>query len=726
MSVERPTFSELWFRVAGIHARLRTVVQIGRQDFRGQLWYVVQDDTSNQYYRLSRPAYEFVARLDGTRTVADVWMACCTELGDEAITQPEVIQLLGNLYSANLLQADIPPDAAGLFKRYESRKRRELESRIANFLYLQVPLVDPNVFLERTVWLFGQLFTWWGGVLWALWLALGGYFAIGRAGELWQASGSVLDPNNLPLLYVTFTTVKILHELGHAMACKKFGQDEGKGGEVHAMGIMLMISVPYPYVDASSAWALRNKWHRIVVGAAGMIVELAIASLAAILWAKTAAGTTVHAIAYNVMWVSGVSTLLFNGNPLLRYDAYYMLSDFLEIPNLAMSGREYVVYLVHRWIWGVRTASTPVRSGLERFWLFVYFVASTGFRVVVAFGLFWVLANRWFVVGALLAASFVFAWTVKPLIALGRYLTSSPQLNHVRTRAALTSGIALALFVGAPLAIVTPEYTRLEGIAEPREIAVVHAHGGELVTARLETGTLATPDGAPLVEGVNEGLTADLERFRAALEALVARKRAAQEQRDTAVEQAIDEKIAAMHSKVAELERMISELVVRATFEGTWIAPQPELAPGAWVNRGQQLGVLARLDRIIVRAPADQQSAARILAHAKPRVEIRVRRRPDLFFTGTIEKIHPAGDKKLPSMALGYAVGGSTETEQGDRTGVMSKERTFQVVIKPDEGANLGLLSGQRVVVRFELARAPLARQWWDALMRMAQRRFNT
>lgn len=712
--------------MSGIHARLRTVVQIDRQDFRGQLWYVVQDDTSNQYYRLSRAAYEFVARLDGRRTVADVWMACCAELGDEAITQPEVIQLLGNLYSANLLQADIPPDAAGLFRRYETRKRRELESRIANFLYLQIPVFDPDVLLDRTVWLFGKLFTWWGGVLWALWLALGAYFAILRADELMQASGSVLDPGNLGLLYVTFTSVKILHELGHAMACKKFGQDEGKGGEVHAMGIMMMISVPYPYVDASSAWALRNKWHRIVVGAAGMIVELAVASLAAIVWAKTAAGTTVHAIAYNVMWVSGVSTLLFNGNPLLRYDAYYMLSDWLEIPNLAQSGREYVTYLVHRWVWGVRSASTPVKSRSERFWLFVYYWASTAFRVTVAIGLFWVLANRWFVVGALLAASFVFGWTVKPLIAFGRYVTSSPLLAPVRMRAVLTSVLALALIAGAPLAIVTPEYTRLEGIAEPRDIAVIHARGGEVVTARLETGQLVKPGDAPLIEGVNEGLEADRARFAAALDALFARKRAAQESRDTAVGQVIDEKIAAMKDKVAEVERMIGELTVRAPFEGTWVAPQPELAPGVWVHRGQQLGVVARLDRIIVRAPADQQSAARILAHARPRVEIRVRRRPDLFFTGTIEKIHPAGDKRLPSMALGYAVGGSTETEQGDRAGLTSKERTFQVVIRPDAGSDLGLLSGQRVVVRFELARAPLARQWWDALMRMAQARFNT
>ena len=726
MSVDRPTFSELWFRVASIRARLRTVVQVSRQDFRGDLWYVIQDDTSNQYYRLSRPAYEFMARLDGERTVSDVWMSCCDEQGDEVVTQPEVIQLLGNLYSANLLQADIPADAVGLFARYQSRKRRELTGMLANALFMQIPLVDPNVFLNKTLWLFGRLFTWYGAIGWLAAVLAGLYVAIGRVSELWDTSSAVLDPANLPILYLSFVAIKVIHELGHAVACKKFGVDEGKGGEVHAMGIMLMITMPVPYVDASSAWALRNKWHRIVVGAAGMIVELVVASACAIAWSRTAPGTAIHAITYNAMFIASVSTLLFNGNPLLRYDAYYMLSDFLEIPNLSTAGRDLVFHLIRKYVWGLSNEKSPVTSGTERAWLIVFFIASTLFRMSVAFGLFWVLANRWFAVGMLLAFSFVATYTVQPLFELARYLSSSGEIATVRLRATLTSVIALVALCGAPLAIVTPEYTRLEGIAEPRDITEIHAKTSEFLTAHLESGEPAVPGGAPLVQGTNEALDADLERFEWALDALVARKRAAQEESDNALVQVIEEKTSAMNEKSAELKRTMGDLTMHAPFRGSWVAPQIELSPGAYVSRGQQLGVVAGLDAIVIRAPADQQSAARILDQAQKRVEIRVRRRPDQFFTGTIEKIHPAGDKKLPSQALGYAAGGATETDASARDGETSKERTFQVIVRPDPGSNVKLLSGQRVVIRFELARTSLARQWWEALRRLVQRRLHT
>ena len=115
----------------------------------------------------------------------------------------------------------------------------------------------------------------------------------------------------------------------------------------------MLVFTPLPFVDASSAWALRNKWHRIVVGAGGMLAELAVASMAAFIWVHTAEGTTLHAIAYNMIFIAGVSALVFNANPLLRYDAYYILADWLEIPNLDSRSKTYVAYLIKRYLWGL-------------------------------------------------------------------------------------------------------------------------------------------------------------------------------------------------------------------------------------------------------------------------------------------------------------------------------------------------------------------------------------
>ena len=142
----------------------------------------------------------------------------------------------------------------------------------------------------------------------------------GREAALWDQARGVLSHDNLLWLYVSFVVVKVIHEFAHGFACKTFGQRNGTGGAVHQMGIMFLVLAPVPFVDASSSWAFRNKWERLIVAAAGIIAETVIASVAACVWASTSAGTLAHAIAYNLIFVAGVSTVLFNGNPLLRYD----------------------------------------------------------------------------------------------------------------------------------------------------------------------------------------------------------------------------------------------------------------------------------------------------------------------------------------------------------------------------------------------------------------------
>ena len=115
MAIERPTFHEAWYRVADLKPRLLSNVRIFRQHFRDQLWYVLENTSNNKFSRLSQEAYFFVGLLDGRRTVAEAWQVCSEKRGDSAPTQGEVIQLLGQLYSSNLLYAELPPDTAGLF-----------------------------------------------------------------------------------------------------------------------------------------------------------------------------------------------------------------------------------------------------------------------------------------------------------------------------------------------------------------------------------------------------------------------------------------------------------------------------------------------------------------------------------------------------------------------------------------------------------------------------------
>ena len=184
MPGDRPTFSEAWYRVAELRPRLRATVRVHRQHFRGRMWYVIQDPASNLFFRVNDAAYRFVGLLDGRRTVAEVWRICNEQIGDAAPTQGEAIQLLGQLYTSNLLRADLPPDTAGLFRRYRKRVTREVQGYLMNLLFIRIPLLDPDHFLNRCVGLFGCVFSKVGFALWLGLVGAGLYAIAGRGGDL--------------------------------------------------------------------------------------------------------------------------------------------------------------------------------------------------------------------------------------------------------------------------------------------------------------------------------------------------------------------------------------------------------------------------------------------------------------------------------------------------------------------------------------------------------------
>src|SRR3982750_1771744 len=145
----RPTFSESWYRVVNLRARLRPSAQISRQFYRGERWYVVRDPAGNQFHRLSDPAYRFIGLLDGTRTVEEAWNLAGGHLADDAPTQPEVIQILSQLYAANLIESDIPPDATVLLRRHKQLQKRQWQGRLMNVLFPRIPIWDPDRVFKR-------------------------------------------------------------------------------------------------------------------------------------------------------------------------------------------------------------------------------------------------------------------------------------------------------------------------------------------------------------------------------------------------------------------------------------------------------------------------------------------------------------------------------------------------------------------------------------------------
>src|SRR5436190_1404208 len=382
----RPTFSESWYRVKNLKAKLRASAQISRQYYRGERWYVVRDPAGNQYHRLSDPAYRFVGLLNGQRTVGEAWDLAGGQLADDAPTQPEVIQILSHLYSANLIDADVTPDAAVLLRRHKKLSQRKMQGRLMNVLFPRIPLWDPDRFLKTWMPVVRVGFSKLGALIWLIVIGFAIFQLLPEGEAIKTAARNAIAPHNWMWLWAVFVLIKLLHELGHAFACRRFG------GECHELGIMFLVFIPTPYVDASSAWAFPSRWHRMFVGAAGMIVELFVASLLCFFWVTVGDKTSLPAVlAYNAMLIASVSTLVFNANPLLRYDGYYILSDFLEIPNLRQKSTEYALGLIKRHIFRIK-AQQPLPPIGQRGWLLLYAIASSIYRVFVGFVIILVVA----------------------------------------------------------------------------------------------------------------------------------------------------------------------------------------------------------------------------------------------------------------------------------------------------------------------------------------------
>jgi len=720
-----PTFSESWYRVASLRVSLRPTVRVQRQVFRGEDWYVLHDPFNNSFFRIRPPAYAFLAQLSIAHTVDEAWQRVLNQAGDDAPGQDEAIRLLAQLYQSNLLYTDGQPDADRLFERYRKRTRRELASKLIGFLYTRIPLWDPEHFLRRLQPLTRLLVSPWGFAGWLVMVVLGLKAVVDNAGQLATQSSGLLSPGNLIWLYVAMAMLKLIHEMGHALVCKRYG------GEVHTMGVMLIALAPLPYMDASSSWAFRSHGQRALVGLAGMAAEMLTASVAALVWASTGAGV-VHSVAFNVMVVASVSTVLFNGNPLMRFDAYYVMCDLIQVPNLFERARKQWVYWIERFAFGTPMAVDPSGSRGEAAWLGAYGFGSTLNRLFVTFGITLYIADQFFILGVLTAAISLVMLVVLPLGRLPGYLLSCPRIERRRLRATLLSGGALAAVVVGLAFVPVPDAITAPGVVEASAYEQVNAPEAGHVRSLAWESSQWVEAGTVLAVLQNPELDLDIAEMEAEIRGAKAMLAAAT-QRSMADMAPIQARLTALEQRLAELEQRRARMTVRAERAGLWVAT-PEIQrqlcgctgfanrEGAWIRRGKPLGVMLDPKAYRFVAVVSQDQAAHLFSDDIGPGVVRLWGRGGEELTARTMKVIPYERRELPSAALGWWGGGTIAVSQRMDS---ATEAFFEVNLELEPGVLPPVGHGRSGLARFELPPQPLAAQAGRYLTQLMQARYR-
>lgn len=719
MSDATQTFSESWYRIADQKICLRPGVRTRKQIFRGERWIVIENPFSNQYYRLRPAAYAFVARLRPELTVQEVWQQCLDKFPDEAPGQEAVIQLLSQLYFSNLLQYDSASDSTQLFERYKKRQQREIGFGFLNVMFMRFPLLDPDRFLVRALPVVGKALSGFGALVWLLVVGFALKVALDNFPALWKQTQGVLSPDNLLLLYAGLVVTKTLHEFGHAFFCRRFG------GEVHVMGIMLMIFTPMPYVDATSSWGFRSRWQRVLVGAAGMIVEIFCAAVATLVWAHTGQGT-LHSLAYNMMFVASVSTLVFNLNPLLRFDGYYILSDLLEIPNLSQRANHQLRHLFEKYLFGVHKSVGPAQTRSEAGWLVSFGITSGIYRVIVFSGVLLAVADRFLIIGLVMGLVCLVSWVTVPIWKFLEYLTANPRLDRVRPRAMAATGAIAAVLVILLDVVPFPNHFRASGLVKTAERSrIANKTAGTVAVVLVKSGQKVIR-GQPLITMANRELEIELAQAGARSRELEARLTKATKD-GSADLKPLATLHASIEGRIQKLSLDMENLVVKAPHDGIWISPGIEDYKGRWIPRGMNLGLLINPTAFEFTATVMQVDVDSLFAKKMRGAEVRLFGEASQVLPIGEWRVIPGEQKILPSAVLGWHAGGDVPVEMDaeNKDGSKASEPFFEVVCKLNPAGDVLLRDGRTGKIRFNLEPEPLLPRWIRRLRQLLQQRYE-
>ena len=567
------------------HPRWRDDLVFSLRPGSGQSEYLIQDRVGGRYYRVGAREYTFITYLDGTRSASQALADANRQLTLDIMLSPEEAhRMLGWLQDEGLIHSDAD-ESSRRAGELQTKMRAGRFLRVINLIFIRIPLINPDRLLERITpwlsWMLGPSFF----AVWGLVLTTGLYQVVAHWDRFKQASQGVLYPGNWLWLVLAWVTLKVLHELFHGLVSKKYG------GRVYEAGVILILFVPVGYVDATTSWQFPSRRQRAHTAAAGMFIELLIGGIAAWVWAYSRAGI-VNDVAFNCMLIAAVSSVLFNANPLMRFDGYFILSDMVNIPNLYQRGRARMLLVLRR-VLGI-PSQVPSQGKVKDAFILLYGFTTFFWRIMVLTIILIAASHLWYGAGVVLVGIALGIFVGIPMSKLIRFVISAdenvrPMLGWAAVRLVGLAVIGGALLVFLPWRgnIVAP------AVVDYAELSIVRAQSPGFVTEIRVSASQSVDEGQVLVVLENRELSAAIAVLEKRVQESRLRSRIHLSNNNPAAQQIEEENLNSLQARLRDKQAEQAELSIRASRDGEVIGRKLPTLMGSFVAAGTPVLAIA-------------------------------------------------------------------------------------------------------------------------------------
>lgn len=699
---------------------MRADLQTETMTFRGRPYWAVKDPISLRYHRLREEQYYLLRKLNGTRTLEALQQMLQQQFPHTHWGLTELQSLISDLHEKRLVVSQRSGQSEGLENQRKKTRRQKVMSGLMSFLFIRLPGVYPEPFLRATYplirWMFHPLSVAFVflSVLAAMSLLTIQFDAVLRQMPEFQ---QFFAWPNLLYLMITMAVIKVFHELGHGYTCHHFG------AESHSIGLMLLVFSPTLYCDVSDSWMLRSKWQRILIAAAGIYVEIFLSAVALFTWWYTETGL-LHHLALNVFFVTTVSTVIFNMNPLMRFDGYYVLSDLLEIPNLQQRASQATLNAVGWNCFGIEPRPDPFEPDRGKGWVILFAVASSVYRcfVMVGIGIFLysVLKPYRVEVLGIMLSTFSVSMMVGQFIYQVIRMVRAPRSKPLsRKRMAVTAAILVVVLL-AVLRIPIPVYIQAAVMIQPHDVQHVYTKTpGTLDEIGVRSGDRVQRDQV-LARLSNPQLEDELRQVELQISVEIQNERNALALSDPAEKQLAKKALATSQAQLQELQQQRSRLVLKAPTDGVIVSaegqPRQEHSSDehtltTWYGdplKDRNLGALLQPNTHLCSIAPDDQLEAVLYIDQSDRNDLQLGERirlkfdhlPDQIYTGEITELSTQAVGYVPS-SLSNKTGGPlpTVTDKDGRERLTSLAWKATVILDRDTGLFVSGLRGRARVV---------------------------